>query len=161
MEEGLLEFRRCLRANDISDIEVLFWYASLMSRLIIVIFVLLPLLAKAEDPGATVSASFQDVCKKMEQAGIVGRPQTDLVEKAIPENILVIIGSDSQRGSGQTAPISNSEIIVGANMASISTYTSASTSIASPSADPCKPMINGQSKVSERAILEPPDISEH
>ena len=100
MGEGLLEFRRCLRANDISDIEILFWYASLMSRLIIVIFVLLPLLAKAEDPVATVNASFQDVCKKMEQAGIVGRPQTDLVEKAIPENILVIIGSDSQRGSG-------------------------------------------------------------
>ena len=131
-----------------------------MFRSIIAIFFLLPLLAKAIEPGALVSASFLNVCKKMDQAGIAVQPQSDLVAKAIPEDILMIIGSNRQEISDQNAPVSNSEIIVGANMASISTYTSASTSIASPSADPCKPMINGQSKVSERAILEPPDISE-
>ena len=130
-----------------------------MFKLIIAIFFLLPLLAKAEEPGVLVSASFQNVCKKMDQAGIAVQPQSDLVAKAIPEDILMIIGSNRQEISDQNAPVSNSEIIVGANMASISTYTSANTSTASPSADPCELMTNGQPQVTEPVILKPYDIS--
>ena len=109
-----------------------------MDRLFLSILLVLPFCALADADKVVASASYKNVCKKISQAGVTSRTQTDQAQKPIFDNMLVIVGADSVTESGQRRDVSNSEIIVGTNMTSISTYTSGANTASSFFADPCE-----------------------
>ena len=72
-------------------------------------------------------ASYRDVCDKMEADGVTSRTQTSQASQIAAEeltgNTLIVVGAD-QRGAGRRSKtVSNSEIIVSADLNKIATST--------------------------------------
>jgi hypothetical protein len=98
----------------------------------------LPSLSFAEP---IASASYKDVCEKMEQEGVVSRTQSAPGSEAVMNNVVVVAGAGSRNSQRHNRPVSNSEIIVGANITEITTTTSATGHTATdpvPSSNPCR-----------------------
>jgi hypothetical protein len=98
---------------------------------------LLPSLTQGEP---VASASYKDVCKKMQQEGVASRTQTTPASEAVTDNVIVVVGAGSRTSQRHNRPVSNSEIIVGANMTQISTVNGDAKSSdlgAATSAKPC------------------------
>ena len=130
-----------------------------MDRLFLSILLLLPFCALADADKVVASASYKNICKKMAQAGVTSRTQTNQAQKLISDNMLVIVGADSVAESGQRRDVSNSKIIVGTNMTSISTYTSGANTASSFSADPCESVIElERPQIPEPASISSPSI---
>ena len=87
------------------------------------------------------SASFNDVCEQMDQQGISSRTQSDPSSQYLIENVVVVVGAGQTSRRKQTQSVSNSDIVVGANMTQINTVNSTSnqtSATAAESADSCK-----------------------
>jgi hypothetical protein len=72
-------------------------------------------------------ASYRDVCEKMEADGVTSRTQASQASQIAVEeltgNALIVVGAD-QRGAGRRSKtVSNSEIIVSADLNKIATST--------------------------------------
>ena len=87
------------------------------------------------------SASYKDVCEQMDQQGISSRTQLDPSSQQLVDNVVVVVGAGQTSRRKQTQSISNSDIVVGANMTQINTVNSTSnqtSASAAESADPCR-----------------------
>ena len=71
-------------------------------------------------------ASYKDVCKKMEQEGVTSRTQTGGRTEDIAANVVVVVGAGHSTSRRRNAPVSNSDIVVGANVTQISTHSNGS-----------------------------------
>ena len=67
-------------------------------------------------------ASYKDVCKKMEQEGVASRTQSGGNTEDIAANVVVVVGAGHSTSRRRNAPVSNSDIVVGANVTQISTH---------------------------------------
>ena len=67
-------------------------------------------------------ASYRDVCKKMEQEGVASRTQSGGNTEDIAANVVVVVGAGHSTSRRRNAPVSNSDIVVGANVTQISTH---------------------------------------
>lgn len=102
---------------------------------------LAPLLSMLSYAEPIASASYKDVCKKMEQEGVVSRTQSAPGSEAVTDNVVVVVGAGTRTSQRHNRPVSNSEIIVGANMTQITTTHSEaphSETDPVPSSDPCR-----------------------
>ncbi|MEK9534860.1 MAG: hypothetical protein VW103_10535 [Halieaceae bacterium] len=70
-------------------------------------------------------ASYKDVCKKMEQEGVASRTQSGGNTEEIAANVVVVVGTGHSTSRRRNAPVSNSDIVVGANVTQISTHNDA------------------------------------
>ncbi len=105
------------------------------------IFLVVPLLTNASYAEPIVSASYKDVCEKMEQEGVASRTQSAPGSESVTENMVVVVGAGSPKAQRHNRPVSNSEIIVGANITQISTVndeSSDSEAAPAPSSNPCR-----------------------
>ena len=87
------------------------------------------------------SASYKDVCEQMDQQGISSRTQLDPSSQQLVGNVVVVVGAGQTSRRKQTQSVSNSDIVVGANMTQINTVNSTSnqtSASATESADPCR-----------------------
>ena len=66
-------------------------------------------------------ASYKDVCKKMEQEGVASRTQSGGNTEDIAANVVVVVGAGHSNSRRRNAPVSNSDIVIGANVTQIST----------------------------------------
>ena len=71
-------------------------------------------------------ASYKDVCKKMEQEGVASRTQSGGSTEDIAANVVVVVGAGHSNSRRRNAPVSNSDIVVGANVTQISTHSNGS-----------------------------------
>ena len=124
-----------------------------MTRPLLTILLLLPLLAQGGEKRVLGSASYKDVCSKMAAAGITSRTQTTPTTDSITDNVLVVVGSDDLNQSRGNRPVSNTEIFVGANAKGVSTHTSNTARASASQADPCASMRNA--KTPEVTLMTP------
>ena len=108
-----------------------------MTKPLLAILLLLPLLAQGGEKRVLGSASYKDVCANMAAAGITSRTQTTPTTDSITDNVLVVSGLDDLNQSRENRLVSNTKIFVGANVTGVSTYTSNSTRPSASQADPC------------------------
>lgn len=102
---------------------------------------MVPLLSTLSHGEPIVSASYKDVCQQMEREGVVSRTQSAPGSEAVAENVVVVVGAGARTSQRHNRPVSNSEIIVGANMTQITTTNSESPRGESdpvPSSNPCR-----------------------
>ena len=71
-------------------------------------------------------ASYKDVCKKMEQEGVASRTQSGGNTEDIAANVVVVVGAGHSTSRRRSAPVSKSDIIIGANVTQISTHSTVS-----------------------------------
>jgi hypothetical protein len=83
------------------------------------VVVLLALFSQGVCSETIAGASYKDVCKKMEQEGITSRTQSGA-------NVVVVVGAGRSTSRRRNAPVSNSEIVIGANITQISTHSNVS-----------------------------------
>jgi len=105
------------------------------------ICLILPFLTALSYAEPIASGSYKDVCKQMEDEGIVSRTQSAPGSETVMNNVVVVAGAGSRNSQRHNRPVSNSEIIVGANMTEITTATSATEHSATdlvPSSNPCR-----------------------
>ena len=108
-----------------------------MTKPLLAILLLLPLLAQGGEKRVLGSASYKDVCSKMAAAGITSRTQTTPTTDSITDNVLVVVGSDDLNQSRENRLLSNTNIFPGANITGVSTHTSNTTRASASQADPC------------------------
>ena len=108
-----------------------------MTKPLLTVLLLLPLLAQGGEKRVLGSASYKDVCSKMAAAGITGRTQTTPATDPITDNVLVVVGSDDLNQSRENRLVSNTNIFLGANVTGVSTHTSNTTRASASQADPC------------------------
>ena len=108
-----------------------------MTKPLLTVLLLLPLLAQGGEKRVLGSASYKDVCSKMAAAGITSRTQTTPATDPITDNVLVVVGSDDLNQSRENRLVSNTNIFVGANVTGVSTYTSNGIRPSASQADPC------------------------
>ena len=87
-----------------------------MTKPLLTILLLLPLLAQGGEKRVFGSASYKDVCSKMAAAGITSRTQTTPATDPITDNVLVVVGSDDLNQSRENRLVSNTNIFLGANV---------------------------------------------
>ena len=87
--------------------------------------VLLTLFSHGAVSETIAGASYKDVCKKMEQEGIASRAQSGGSTEDIAANVVVVVGAGQSISRWRNAPVSNSDIVVGANVTQISTHNDA------------------------------------
>ena len=87
--------------------------------------VLLTLFCHGAVSETIAGASYKDVCKKMEQEGIASRAQSGGSTEDIAANVVVVVGAGQSTSRWRNAPVSNSDIVVGANVTQISTHNDA------------------------------------
>ena len=87
--------------------------------------VLLSLFSHSVLSETIAGASYKDVCKKMEQEGVASRAQSGGNTEEIAANVVVVVGTGHSTSRRRNAPVSNSDIIVGANVTQISTHNDA------------------------------------
>jgi hypothetical protein len=105
------------------------------------VFLTVPLLTSLPYAEPIARASYKDVCKKMQQEGVVTRTQSVSGAEAVADNVVVIVGAGPQISQRHNRPVSNSEIIVAADMTQISTVngeSSHSDTDPVPSSNPCR-----------------------
>ena len=85
------------------------------------------------------SASYYDVCEQMDQQGISSRTQSDPSSQHLIENTVVVVGAGQTSRYRQTQSVSNSDIVVGANMTQINTVNSTSNQTSAPAAESADP----------------------
>ena len=124
-----------------------------MTKTLLAILLLLPILAQGDEKRVLGSASYKDVCSKMAAAGITSRTQTTPTTDSITDNVLVVVGSDDLNQSRENRLVSNTNIFVGANVTGVSTYTSNGTRPSASQADPCASVRNA--KIPEEPLSEP------
>ena len=135
-----------------------------MTKPLLAILLLLPLLAQGGDKRVLGSASYKDVCAKMAAAGINSRTQTTPTSDSATENVLVVAGLDDLNQSRENRLVSNTKIFVGANITDVSSYTSIGTRPSASQANPCASVRNAKifeaplSKSGDEPI-PPPDVS--
>ena len=135
-----------------------------MTKPLLTILLLLPLLAQGGEKRVFGSASYKDVCSKMAAAGITSRTQTTPATDPITDNVLVVVGSDDLNQSRENRLVSNTNIFLGANVTGVSTHTSNGTRLSASQADPCASVRNATipeeplSKLGDEPI-PPPNIS--
>jgi len=125
----------------------------IMTKPLLTVLLLLPLLAQGGEKRVLGSASYKDVCSKMAAAGITSRTQTTPTTDSITDNVLVVVGSDDLNQSRGNRPVSNTEIFVGANAKGVSTHTSNTARASASQADPCASMRNA--KTPEVTLMTP------
>ncbi len=108
-----------------------------MTKPLLTVLLLLPLLAQGGEKRVLGSASYRDVCSKMAAAGITSRTQTTPATDPITDNVLVVVGSDDLNQSRENRLVSNTNIFLGANVTDVSTHTSNTTRASASQADPC------------------------
>ena len=135
-----------------------------MTKPLLAILLLLPLLAQGGEKRVLGSASYKDVCSKMAAAGITSRTQTTPTTDSITDKVLVVSGLDDLNQSRENRLVSNTKIFVGANVTGVSTYTSNDTRPSANQADPCASVRNA--KIPEEPLSKsgdeptsPPDVS--
>ena len=104
-------------------------------------FLMVPLLTNSSYAEPVISASYKDVCEQMEQEGVASRTQSAPGSESVTENVVVVVGAGSPKAQRHNRPVSNSEIIVGANITQISTVNSESSHSEAgpaPASDPCR-----------------------
>ena len=84
--------------------------------------VLLSLFSHSVLSETIAGASYKDVCKKMEQEGVTSRTQSGGNMEDIAANVVVVVGAGHSTARRRNAPVSNSDIVVGANLTQISTH---------------------------------------
>ena len=89
------------------------------------VVVLLTLFSHGTVSETIAGASYKDVCKKMEQEGVTSRTQTGGSTEDIAANVVVVVGAGHSNSRRRNAPVSNSDIVVGANVTQISTHNDA------------------------------------
>ena len=85
------------------------------------------------------SASYKDVCEQMDQQGISSRTQLDPSSQKLVDNVVVVVGSGQTSRRKQTQSVSNSDIVVGANMTQINTVNSTSNQTSASAAESADP----------------------
>ena len=135
-----------------------------MTRPLLTVLLLLPLLAQGGEKRVLGSASYKDVCSKMAAAGITSRTQTTPATDPITDNVLVVVGSDDLNQSRENRLVSNTKIFVGANVTGVSTHTSNGTRLSASRVNPCASV--GNAKVPEEPLsksgdepIPPPNVS--
>ena len=135
-----------------------------MTKPLLAILLLLPLLAQGGEKRVLGSASYRDVCSKMAAAGITSRTQTTPATDPITDNVLVVVGSDDLNQSRENRIVSNTNIFLGANVTGVSTHTSNTARASASQADPCASVRNA--KIPEEPLSKsgdeptsPPDVS--
>ena len=107
-----------------------------MTKPLLAILLLLPLLAQGGEKRVLGSASYKDVCAKMAAAGITSRTQTTPTTDSITDNVLVVSGLDDLNQSRENRIVSNTNIFLGANVTGVSTHTSNTARASASQADP-------------------------
>ena len=136
----------------------------IMTKPLLTVLLLLPLLAQGGEKRVLGSASYKDVCSKMAAAGITSRTQTTPTTDSITDNVLVVVGSDDLNRSRENRLVSNTNIFVGTNVMGVYTYTSNGTRPSASHTDPCASVRNAkipeepQSKTGDEPI-PPPNVS--
>ena len=115
-----------------------------MTRQLLAILLLLPLLAQGGEKRLTGGASYKSVCSKTSVAGITSRTQTTPATDSITDNVLLVVGADGFNQSRENRLISNTEIFVGASVTGVSTYTSNTSRAYASQADPCASVIDAK-----------------
>ena len=108
-----------------------------MTRQLLAILLLMPLLAQGGEKRVSGSASYKDVCSKTSVAGITSRTQTTPITDSITDNVLLVVGADGLNQSRENRLVSNTEIFVGASVTGVSTYTSNTSRASASQANPC------------------------
>ena len=126
-----------------------------MTKPLLAILLLLPLLAQGGEKRVLGSASYKDVCSKMAAAGITNRTQTAPTTDSVTDNVLVVVGPDDLNQSRENRLVSNTRIFVGANVTGVSTYTSNGTRTSASQADPCASVRNA--RIPEEPLSKPGD----
>ena len=90
------------------------------------VVVLLALFSQGVCSEAIAGASYKDACKKMEQEGITSRTQSGGNTDDIAATVVVVVGAGQSTSRRRNAPVSNSEIVIGANITQISTHSNVS-----------------------------------
>ena len=83
--------------------------------------VLLTLFSHGTVSETIAGASYKGVCKKMEQEGVASRTQSGGNTEDIAANVVVVVGAGHSTSRRRNAPVSNSDIVIGANVTQIST----------------------------------------
>ena len=77
-------------------------------------------------------ASYQDVCDKLEKEGVTSRTQTSELASEMGEEALgtalIVVGAGHRSGGRRSQTVSNSEILVSADLKKIATTTRTDTS---------------------------------
>ena len=115
-----------------------------MTKPLLAILLLLPILAQGGEKRVLGSASYKDVCSKMASAGITSRTQATPTTDSITDNVLVVSGLEDLNQSRENRLVSNTKIFVGANVTGFSSYTSNGTRPSASQADPCASVRNAK-----------------
>ena len=87
------------------------------------------------------SASYKDVCERMDQQGISSRTPSDPSSQQLVDNVVVVVGAGQTSRRKQTQSVANSDIVVGASMIQANTFNSTldqPSSTVAHSADPSR-----------------------
>ena len=98
--------------------------------------VLLSLFSHSVLSETIAGASYKDVCKKMEQEGVTSRTQSGGNMEDIAANVVVVVGAGHSTSRRRNAPVSNSDIVIGANVTQISTHSTVSDDSSDSAAGP-------------------------
>ena len=135
-----------------------------MTKPLLAILLLLPILAQGGEKRVLGSASYKDVCSKMASAGITSRTQATPTTDSITDNVLVVSGLEDLNQSRENRLVSNTKIFVGANVTDVSSYTSNGTRLSASRANPCASV--GNAKIPEEPLsklgdepIPPPNVS--
>ena len=88
-----------------------------------------------------VTASYKDVCERMDQRGISSRTQSDSNSRQLVDNAVVVVGARHLSRPRQAQLVANSDIVLGTSMAQINIAESGPNGASGPaarSADPCR-----------------------
>ena len=87
------------------------------------------------------SASYKDVCERLDYKIISSRTQSDPNSQHLINNLVILVGAGHTSRRKHAQPVANSDIVVGVNMSQINTGNSSlsnDSGLGSPSADPCR-----------------------
>ena len=115
-----------------------------MTKPLLAILLLLPLLAQGGEKRVSGSASYKDFCAKMAAAGITSRTQTTLTRDSATDNVLVVAGLGDLNQSRENRLVSNTKIFVGSNVTDVSSCTSSGTQPSGIQANPCVSVRNAK-----------------